>query len=111
MRTPGPKKAGAVMILWLMAGVFFAPRMVSGQTTCAQEVADIQAYCKRIDRYIKANQTNARVFARTSSSADHLSDGWLEIKTEIQRSRADDGEDLPESAHVWLSQGRVVSAS
>ena len=110
MRTPDPIKAGPVIIVWLLALLFCFPQVVKGQATCIEQVADIQAYCKRIDRFIKGNPDSRRVFDRTSlKNADQAPNAWRE--TEGDHGRGDTRSNLKESAYVWLSQGKIVAVN
>ena len=111
MRIPDLSKSGPAMILWLLAGVFVHPQVIRGQATCAQEVAQIQAYCKKVDRFINANQDSRRAFENNPSGAAQTPDGWGEVKPEGDRHRQDLGDSLNENAYVWLSQGKIVGAN
>jgi hypothetical protein len=99
------------MILWLLAGVFFPPLMTRGQVaTCAQEVANIQIYCKKVDRFIKANQNSCRLSA-SASPGEQASNGWHELIIDGDQRRGDFGNNLFDNASVWLNQGKIVAAS
>src|SRR6185295_2179198 len=111
MCIPDPLKAGPAIILWLLAGVFCSPQTARGQaSTCAQEVADIQAYCKKVDRFIKTNPTSRRVFTNTPSTAEQAPESWRQFRIEEHHGR-DTRNNLAENASVWLSKGKVVGAS
>jgi len=106
MDIPDRVKAGPVVILWLLAGVFFPPQVARAQATCSQEVAAIEAYCRKVDRLIKANHNSSRrVFIGTALDADHASVGWRESKPDGEEAEASS----KENACVWSSQGKIVA--
>ena len=105
MRIPGPIKAGPVIMVWLLAGLFL-PHVVRAQTTCAEQVFEIENYCKKIDRFIKANQKSSRVFVSTSPNAENP-ENWREYNTQAKHP----GDDPNTTASVWLSHGKIVGVS
>jgi hypothetical protein len=108
MCTPDPFKSGPAIILWLLAGVLFPPLTAVGQATCAQEVANIQAYCKKVDRFIKSNPHSRRAFASTSPGGEQAANVWYQLGVDGDPRR---GDNLNGNASVWLSQGKIVAAS
>ena len=111
MRFPDLVKAGPAITLWLLAGVFFTPQAARGQATCAQEVADIKAYCKKVDRFIKTNPNSRRVFANASSGVEQGPEEWRELRFDGDNRIESVGDHLNENASIWSSQGRIVGAS
>ena len=104
MRIPDPIKAGAALILSLLAGSFSFSQAASGQSTCAREVAEIEAYCKRVDRLIEASHDSRRVFVSTSLDSEHALVGWRESK-----AVGDGRNSLNESAFVWSREGKILA--
>ena len=105
MRIPDPIKAGAALILSLLAGALSFSQAVSGQSTCAREVADIEAYCKKVDRLIESSHNSGRVFVSTSLDSEPASVGWRESKAVGEDGR----NSLNESAFVWSREGKILA--
>ena len=72
------------------------------------KAAEIEAYAKEIDSYIKSNPKPVRLFADTSSETDKA-EQWREFKSEKERDGA--GENLNSRADVWTRNGKVVGAN
>ena len=105
MRIPDPIKGGPTIFLWLLAAVFLPPQAVRGQSTCAREVAEIEAYSKKVDRLIETSHNDSRrVFVGTSRDVEHDSVGWREFKADA----ADTGGSANDNAWVWSSEGKIV---
>ena len=111
MRIPGAIKTGPAIILWLLACMFFTPQGAMGQSTCAQQVAEIKAYCRKIDQFIKTNPNSRRAFASNSSSVERVPEDWHEIRTDGDNRMEEARDNLDENASVWFSQGRIVGAN
>ena len=111
MRIPGAIKTGPAMTIWLLACMFFTPHGAKGQSTCAQQVAEIKAYCKKVDQFIKANPNSRRAFASNSSGVGRVREDWHESGIESDNRMEEARENLNENASVWLSQGRIVGAN
>ena len=105
MRIPDPVKAGPAIFLWLLAGVFLFSQVVRGQSTCAREVAEIEAYSKKVDRLIETSHNSSRrVFVTTSRDVENDSVGWREFKA----GAADAGDAVNDNAWVWSGEGKIV---
>ena len=74
-------------------------------------VAEIEAYVKEVDQYIKANEKSARIFSDISSGTAGGPATWQEFKTEPEREKANTGENLNGNAYVWMRDGKVVGAN
>jgi len=111
MRIPAAIRTGPAMTLWLLACMFFTPRTAMGQSTCAQQVAEIKAYCKKVDQFIKTNPNSRRAFATNLSGVDRGPEEWHESGIESDTRMEEAPENLNENATVWLSQGRIVGAN
>jgi hypothetical protein len=74
-------------------------------------VADIESYVVDIDNFVKSKVTTERVFANVASGKNAQTSSWREFKSEDERKAADTGDNLNESAYVWLRDGKVVGAN
>jgi hypothetical protein len=73
------------------------------------ELAAIASYARTIDQFIKRNPKRARIFGNVAGVEDDA-DKWREFKSAKQMERADEGDNLSESAYVWFKDGRLVAA-
>lgn len=72
------------------------------------KAAEIEAYAKEIDSYIKSNPKPVRIFADISGVTNDA-EQWREFKTEKERDGA--GENLNSTADVWTRNGKVIGAN
>ena len=98
----------AAIFLALLPGFTANPPAANAQTTCAQEVANIQAYTKKIDKLIKQGQSMAskRTFARHPSDANEHAGKWIEVRGNVETSNAA----FAETASEWSLAGNVIAA-
>lgn len=71
----------------------------------------INSYVKQIDQFIKRTPKKHRIFGDVASGRKDEPSRWQEFKSEAEREKADTGENLNESAYVWLKAGKVVSVN
>lgn len=74
-------------------------------------VAEIEAYAIDIDKFVKGSLKTERIFANVAPGTSTASAEWREFKTEEERKKADTGDNLNESAFVWLRDGKVIGAN
>jgi hypothetical protein len=107
-----------IRILMTLASLLFLSPLATGQeqkTPPPQppqktELAEIVSYAKSIDQFIKFNSRKRRIFGNIAGVDDKL-DKWREFKTAKQMERADEGDNLDESAYVWVKDGKIVAAN
>lgn len=76
----------------------------------AKEVAEIESYSKQIDRFIKRNPKSTRIFANISADPPPKA-RWREFKSDKEIEKQDSGDNLNESAFVWLRGNMIVGAN
>lgn len=103
-------------IITAFAALLFLSTLAIGQeqtTTPSPQpqtpLAAITSYVKSIDQFTRLNQKRRRIFGNVAGVEDEQ-DKWREFKTAKQMERADEGDNLSESAFVWLKDGKVVVA-
>ncbi len=73
------------------------------------KAAEIEAYAKEIDSYIKSNPAPVRIFADISSAETDKAAQWREFKSAKERDAASENPNA--SADVWTRNGKVVGAN
>jgi hypothetical protein len=97
-------------IMVLVALLTILMGLTPQRANSADGITSIESYCKNIDRYVEANPASNRIFADVSSGVKDAKDNWREFKSEDERNKVDDGENLNQNASVWLKSGNVVVA-
>jgi hypothetical protein len=75
------------------------------------KVAEIEVYTADIDKFVKSSLKTERIFANVASAAKNEPVTWREFSSEDERKKVDTGDNLTESAFVWLRDGKVVGAN
>lgn len=88
-----------VLIPWVKAS---APK--------SNDISSIESYCKQLDQFVKNNPNSFRIFANIGSGLRGGEDIWGEFKTEEERNKADNNENLNDNVVAWLKSGTVIYA-
>lgn len=80
-------------------------------STPTGKVAEIEVFTADIDKFVKSSLKTERIFANVASAARNEPVTWREFSSEAERKKADTGDNLNESAFVWLRDGKVVGAN
>ncbi|HXM35473.1 MAG TPA: hypothetical protein VN920_09820 [Pyrinomonadaceae bacterium] len=99
-----------IRFLITLGSVLFLSASATGQdqkSVLAQktELGSIGSYTKSIDQFTRRNPKQRRLFGNAAGT-EEKQDEWREFKSAKQMA----GENLDESAFVWLKQGKVVTA-
>jgi hypothetical protein len=97
-----------VIFLALVAGITADAPCANAQATCAEEVANIQAYTKKIDKLIKQEHSSAskRTFARHPMEARQRAGQWFAVGGNAETSNSG----FAETASEWSVAGKIVAA-
>jgi hypothetical protein len=99
-----------IRILIILGVLLSFPASLTGQdrkthSPTARELASINAYVKRVDRFMKRNDKRRRTFGDVGNEQSE----WREFKGKVAEGETDP-EDLDEVAYVWVRKGKVVAA-
>jgi hypothetical protein len=85
---------------------------IVAQTTCAQQVAEIKAYSKKIDKFIDRRESKRarRIFKSSQLTGDPASLTWEELDGEEEAKSLSKRVAPGAVAFVWVREERVIAA-